>query len=358
MSAKRTSSSLLIDEAPLTVSPSLAAKVGINAAIVLQQINYWLKIAEKANDARKFKNGRWWTYNTYAKWQEQFPWMSESGIRKTIKILKDNNLIATVKYGTQGKDHTLWYTINYDGVEALASTDSKTNAFEETGGQGEGHVSQSDVSTSGSMCPDGTGHVSQSDESYATETSAESSVGEFANAHSPSGKPQSANSENQLRNEDGEERKSQENIVPVEKYVTDRIFERAKAAGYRQPNESYPYHLGRAKDMLAKDQPTDEEIEALPAAFVRLFELKGRADACSALIELRRQRGRERVISESEKPRAEPTHPQSDEARTAKEKPRRAAWYSAFKGGSEGEWQRRIDAGATHSELMEAEHAA
>ena len=37
------SSRLLIDEYPLVVQPSLAALVGINEAIILQQIHYWLQ---------------------------------------------------------------------------------------------------------------------------------------------------------------------------------------------------------------------------------------------------------------------------------------------------------------------------
>ena len=157
MSAKRTSS-LLIDEHPLTVQPSLAAALGVNAAILLQQINYWVKLAEKhgekEKDYRKRKDGEWWTYNTYSQWQEQMPWLSESGIRKLVKQLRDKDLIAVVKHGKQGHDHTLWYSINYEAVENLRT-------------EGHSDVSGCDVSDG----PSGTDHdVSLSDVSYATET--------------------------------------------------------------------------------------------------------------------------------------------------------------------------------------------
>ena len=36
------SSKLLIDEPPLQVLPSLALKIGLNEAIILQQVHYWL----------------------------------------------------------------------------------------------------------------------------------------------------------------------------------------------------------------------------------------------------------------------------------------------------------------------------
>jgi len=38
------SSSLLINESPLQVLPSLAVLVGLNEAIVLQQTHYWIKM--------------------------------------------------------------------------------------------------------------------------------------------------------------------------------------------------------------------------------------------------------------------------------------------------------------------------
>ena len=117
--SKSNSSTLLIDEQPLQVLPSLACHLGINAAILLQQINYWIKRAEREKDQRKFKAGRWWTYNSYAQWQEQMPWLSESGIRKLVKKLEDEGLIKTVKHNKGKTDHTKWYSINYDALDTL-----------------------------------------------------------------------------------------------------------------------------------------------------------------------------------------------------------------------------------------------
>ena len=60
---------LLISEPPLQVLPSLAKKIGLNEAIVLQQLHYWL-------DPKRNKNlheNLHWVYNTYEQWQKQFP---------------------------------------------------------------------------------------------------------------------------------------------------------------------------------------------------------------------------------------------------------------------------------------------
>lgn len=85
-------------------------------------------------------------------------------------------------------------------------------------------------------------------------------------------------------------------VVSMNKYVVDAIYAAMREAGYRMPNEDYKFHLGRAQDMLDKDGPTDDEIEALPEAFVKVYEIKGRADAASALVEMRRQAARARRI--------------------------------------------------------------
>ena len=54
-------SNLLIEEPPLQVLPSLALAVGLNEAIILQQMHYWLKIKQQASDkyADSFRDGRW-----------------------------------------------------------------------------------------------------------------------------------------------------------------------------------------------------------------------------------------------------------------------------------------------------------
>ena len=40
---------LLLDSYPLLIAPELAVAVGLNEAIVLQQIHYWTEINRKAN---------------------------------------------------------------------------------------------------------------------------------------------------------------------------------------------------------------------------------------------------------------------------------------------------------------------
>jgi hypothetical protein len=118
---KRTkrSSRLLIDEEPLQVLPTLAVAAGINEAILLQQTHYWLKIAQKADDRRKFFGKRWWTYNRYEDWQKQMPWLSVRTIRSLIHKLEEMGVLLSIKRHAKRRDHTKWYSLDYEELEAL-----------------------------------------------------------------------------------------------------------------------------------------------------------------------------------------------------------------------------------------------
>jgi len=114
-------SKLLINEQPLMVLPKLACAIGLNEAIVLQQVHYWLDRSDKVRD------GQTWTYNTLDKWNQQFPFWSLSTLKRTLKSLRDQELlIATDKYNTLKIDKTLWYTIDYDKLLSLEKEDEPT----------------------------------------------------------------------------------------------------------------------------------------------------------------------------------------------------------------------------------------
>lgn len=104
------SSTLLIDESPLQVLPSLAARIGLNEAIVLQQIQYWTRVSGHKRE------GRTWIYNSAKAWQEQFPFWSIRTIERIIASLREKKLILTANFNAAKFDKTLWYSIDYDAV--------------------------------------------------------------------------------------------------------------------------------------------------------------------------------------------------------------------------------------------------
>lgn len=108
-------SSLLIPESPLTVLPGLAVRIGLNEAIFLQQVQYW--ISREAGFLDEY--GRRWIYNTVKQWRDQFPFWSESTIKRTIRSLEEQNVLISTMIGNQF-NKTKAYTIDYDRIEELS----------------------------------------------------------------------------------------------------------------------------------------------------------------------------------------------------------------------------------------------
>lgn len=102
---------LLIHESPLQVLPSLAVAIGLNEAIILQQVQYWLTTSTHMYEGRR------WVYNTIESWHKQFPFIGERTLRRTIDQLRDSGLLLTANFNQHKFDRTLWYSIDYNVLE-------------------------------------------------------------------------------------------------------------------------------------------------------------------------------------------------------------------------------------------------
>ena len=134
-------SKLIINEHPLLVLPSLASAIGLNEAIILQQVHYWLDPRINKN----FKNGFFWVYNTYTQWAKQFPFWSEVTIRRTIRSLEDKKLIISQNFNKNSFLKVKWYTINYDTLSSLELSLKKQSSAD-TSDQNEHTIDQNDLS--------------------------------------------------------------------------------------------------------------------------------------------------------------------------------------------------------------------
>lgn len=117
-------SNLLYDEHPLEINPTLATLIGLNEAVMLQQIHYWLKIKESNGDPKFYHYNRWWVYNTYDEWAEQFPFWSSRTIKRIVKSLTEMKLLEIDRFNEKGYDNTNWYSINYEVLESLKLQES------------------------------------------------------------------------------------------------------------------------------------------------------------------------------------------------------------------------------------------
>ena len=104
-------SNILLDEQPLVVLPKLAVFLGLNEAIVLQQLHYWLR------KNPKFRDNRNWIYNSLEQWHEQFPFWSTDTIKRTISKLVDSKIVIKDYYNKSSFDRTLWYSIDYEVLD-------------------------------------------------------------------------------------------------------------------------------------------------------------------------------------------------------------------------------------------------
>ena len=130
---KNKGSRLLINDNPILVSPKLAKLIGLNEAIVLQQIHYWLMNVEEKKAKDHYRDGKWWVYNTVSEWREQFSWWSEKTISRTLTSLKNMGIIiATDQYNKFGFDRTLWYTIDYNKLDELVYDDDLQQGANQT----------------------------------------------------------------------------------------------------------------------------------------------------------------------------------------------------------------------------------
>lgn len=91
----------------------VAIDVGINAAILYRNIQYWCE--KNRTNNQHFHDGYFWTYNSISAFCEQFPYLSEKQIRSSLKILEDNGYIKSGNYNKVAYDRTKWYADIHNG---------------------------------------------------------------------------------------------------------------------------------------------------------------------------------------------------------------------------------------------------
>lgn len=114
-SQTNSSNKLLCTDKPLILSGSLAAALkSADAAIVLQQVHYWL-----SKKGGKIIDGVHWIHNTYEQWLEQFPWLTKWRIRKVFYYLRDTEILKFAQHDQRQYKRRGYYTIDYDKLKAL-----------------------------------------------------------------------------------------------------------------------------------------------------------------------------------------------------------------------------------------------
>ena len=107
--------SLILNSRPIVIIPELASKIGINEAVVIQQLHYWTKDTKTG----LVIDGKRWVYNTYSEWQKQFPFMSKRTIQRAFLKLENLGLIDSTQARKSAGDRTKYYSVNAEKVAEL-----------------------------------------------------------------------------------------------------------------------------------------------------------------------------------------------------------------------------------------------
>jgi hypothetical protein len=90
---------------------------GFDEGAFLQQLHFWtLNPATTGWSVDGVK----WVYNSLKAWLQQFPWMSEYGLRKAIANLKKLGLIQTAQHWITSYKRVMFYRIDYEQLKTFA----------------------------------------------------------------------------------------------------------------------------------------------------------------------------------------------------------------------------------------------
>lgn len=100
-------SNILIGGRTLLLLPTLVALVGLNEAIVLQQVRYRL-----GDDLRpQVRDGRRWARDPLDRWRERdFPFWEIDTVRRAFQSLEQRGLLRAEQFDKHLRDRTKWYT--------------------------------------------------------------------------------------------------------------------------------------------------------------------------------------------------------------------------------------------------------
>ena len=94
----------------------LAAKYGVNEAIMLNNFIYW--IAKNEANGKHFHDGRYWTYNSVAAFEKLFPFWTNKQVRNVLASLERQGVLLKGNYNERKYDRTCWYAFTDEFVKS------------------------------------------------------------------------------------------------------------------------------------------------------------------------------------------------------------------------------------------------
>jgi hypothetical protein len=93
----------------------------INAAIIVQQLHYWMEKEEVGVIIQGVK----YVYNTFNDWiKQQFKWLSVWQFRKAMQLLRSLEIVKVIRYKAKQWNQTNYYTLDRDRLQEYLKTRS------------------------------------------------------------------------------------------------------------------------------------------------------------------------------------------------------------------------------------------
>ncbi len=104
-----------------------ARKYGVDGAILLQGLAFW--ITKNRANARHFRDGRWWTYNSQEALAKLFPFWTRRQIQRIVKNLNEEGAVLTANFSQGAQHNVTWFALSDEvlrllGAEECASEES------------------------------------------------------------------------------------------------------------------------------------------------------------------------------------------------------------------------------------------
>jgi len=111
-------SKLLIDEAPVYFAKTLTKYIGLEKAIILQQVHFWLEVNKR--DEKNYYENRYWVYSSFEQWAERdSSWWSQRKLLSLFCKLCDSKILIKKQLKKEQMDRTNFYTINYEKLDEI-----------------------------------------------------------------------------------------------------------------------------------------------------------------------------------------------------------------------------------------------
>ena len=99
---------------------SIASKYGVNVAIFLNNMSFW--IHRNIANNKHFHDENYWTYNSVEAYRLLFPYWTTSQVRTTINNCIKYGLIVEGNYNEKQYDRTKWYCLSIEGQKLCGIT--------------------------------------------------------------------------------------------------------------------------------------------------------------------------------------------------------------------------------------------